>query len=90
MENYVFVPTLEQIRSVVKDELKEALQTHRREIEKKDRLMTRQDTADYLGVTLPTIHKYINEGILTAHKIGGRTLFKKNEVDNALFQIKKR
>lgn len=42
--------------------------------------LTRQQVADMFGITLPTVHAWINAGILTAYKIGNKTRFKKLEV----------
>ena len=46
--------------------------------------LTRKQCAERLHITLPTLHAYINQGVLTAYKIGRRTLFKASDVDNAL------
>ncbi|MFI3293925.1 MAG: helix-turn-helix domain-containing protein [Rikenellaceae bacterium] len=44
--------------------------------------MTRKEVADYFKVSLPTLHQYINKGLLTAYKVAGRTLFKRCEVED--------
>lgn len=50
----------------------------------KDEYLTRKQCAERLHITLPTLHAYINKGVLVAYKIGRRTLFKSEEVDAAL------
>lgn len=51
---------------------------------KNDEYLTRKQCAERLHITLPTLHAYINKGMLVAYKIGRRTLFKSSEVDAAL------
>lgn len=51
---------------------------------KNDEYLTRKQCAERLHITLPTLHAYINKGVLVAYKIGRRTLFKSEEVDAAL------
>lgn len=51
---------------------------------KNDEYLTRIQCAERLHITLPTLHSYINKGVLVAYKIGRRTLFKASEVDAAL------
>lgn len=87
MKNYVRIPTIEEISAVVRNEVEAALKNHRRHMENQDKMMTRQDVADYLNITLPTVHSYMNQGILKPYKISGRTLFKKSEVTQALTKV---
>jgi excisionase family DNA binding protein len=42
--------------------------------------ITRVQVAELFGVSLPTVHAWINAGILTAYKIANKTRFKKEEV----------
>jgi len=42
--------------------------------------ITRNQVAEIFGVTLPTVHNWINTGVLTAYKIANKTRFKKSEV----------
>jgi len=37
-----------------------------------------------LNITLPTLHGYVNDGLLIAEKIGGRTLFDSDKVEAAV------
>ena len=54
---------------------------------KADRLITRDETAKLLGVSLVTLHSWIKSGILTAYRIGNKVRFKENEVYESLQQI---
>ena len=50
---------------------------------KEKRYYDREQVAEKFMVSLPTVHKYINEGKIISRKIGGRTLFDADEIDNA-------
>lgn len=51
-------------------------------------LLTRKETATLLGISLVTLHKWTNQGRLTAYRIGTRVRYKVDEVHNALIEIK--
>ncbi|MEO5990319.1 MAG: helix-turn-helix domain-containing protein [Ferruginibacter sp.] len=53
-------------------------------------LITRQQVADIFGISLPTVHSWVNTGILTAYKIGNKTRFNKSEVLQACRPIKEK
>lgn len=42
--------------------------------------MSRKEVAAFFSVSVPTIHDWINKGVLTAYKAGNRTYFKRAEV----------
>lgn len=49
--------------------------------------MTRIKTAEFLGLSLPTIWQYTKSGILTGYRIGSRVRYKRDEVEIALKKI---
>lgn len=52
-------------------------------------LLSKNDVAKLLGVTLQTVYNYTQKGILKGYKMGDRKVyFKKNEVEAALTEIK--
>lgn len=51
-------------------------------------LLTRKETAALLGISLVTLHKWTNQGRLTAYRIETSVRYKADEVNNALIQIK--
>lgn len=53
-----------------------------------EKLLTRRETAKKLHVTLPTLRDYTRRGYLKGYRIGNRVLYKRNEVLNALQQIR--
>lgn len=57
-------------------------------IEPKDELLTRNQTAKLLGISLPTLHTWSLSGKLTAYRINTRVRYKRVEVMNALIKFK--
>lgn len=53
-------------------------------VPKEKKYYSRQQIAEKFGVSLPTVHGWINSGKLVALKMGGRTLFDADEVDEAV------
>jgi excisionase family DNA binding protein len=52
-----------------------------------DRLITRDETAKLLGVSLVTLHNWVKANILIAYRVGNKVRFKENEVLASLQQI---
>jgi excisionase family DNA binding protein len=46
--------------------------------------LTRKDVAKLFGVSLVTVHNWMNEGLLIPYKIANRTRFKRSEVESSL------
>ena len=65
------------LRNEVAD-LKTELQSRNKE------LYTIEDLESIFSVSRATIHNWINEGKLIKHKIGGRTLFKREDVNRLI------
>jgi len=45
-----------------------------------EKYLSRQETAQALHITLPTLHIWTKEGRLQSYRIGSRILYKANEV----------
>lgn len=54
-----------------------------------DTLLTRQETAELLSVSLVTIWSWQKKGIIPCYKIGNKVRFKKSEILLALQQMNK-
>lgn len=52
-----------------------------------EKLITRDDTAKMLGVSIVTVHNWVKSGILTAYRVGNKVRFKESEVFNSLQAI---
>lgn len=53
-----------------------------------EELLTREEAAQLLGITLPTLREYTNRGLVTGYRIGTRVRYKRSEVVNSLQQIR--
>jgi excisionase family DNA binding protein len=51
-------------------------------------LLSRKDASKLLCVSLPTLHQWTKDGVITAYRIGNRVLYKLEDINNALTQIK--
>ncbi|MBA99632.1 MAG: DNA-binding protein [Saprospirales bacterium] len=49
-------------------------------------LMSRKETAEMLGISLPTLSKHTKEGLIPSHRMGNRILYKRSEVIEAIQQ----
>ncbi len=75
-----------------KDDLRELLKECLQEIsppapEKEQKYLTRHEAAEKLGITLPTLHHYTKRGLITAHRVGTRILYKDVDLENALREV---
>lgn len=75
---------LELIQNGVKENLKELLNSSKPQHEK---YLTRQETADLLRVSLPTLTNYVKRGIIPANRISNRVLFRRSDIEQSLKQI---
>ena len=52
-----------------------------------DELVTREQAANMLGISLPTLHHYALKGIIPAYRIGSRVRFKRGELLDCLKKV---
>ena len=55
------------------------------ETPEKNEFMSRQETADFLKVSLFTIHLWMKKGILKPLKMGNSTYFERKEIEKKLY-----
>lgn len=75
---------LSDIRKEVEDIFAENLEQFIKPEYQENILMSRKDTAKYLCVSLPTLHDWTKKGVVKAHRIGNRVLYKLNDILDAL------
>ena len=78
---------LSDIKKVVEQVLECKLKGFSTQKKAELKLLTRKDTAKFLCISLPTLHEWTKNGIIKAHRIGSRVLYKKEEIIQALLQI---
>ncbi|GGF34424.1 helix-turn-helix domain-containing protein [Echinicola rosea] len=88
----LIVSTPEQLRSIIASALEEYGIKHQSPVKspetKKEKFLTRQEAAKTLKVTLQTLHNWTNSGLLKSYSIGGRVLYRTDEVEAALTEVK--
>lgn len=87
MELFVSL-SVDQAKTLVKDCLKEALQ----ELPPENpatlpRYRTRAEVRDTLGISYPTLDKFIRLGLIRSHRIGKRLYFTDSDIQAALKTI---
>lgn len=70
----------------------ESLESQIKELQAKpetstEKLITRDETAKMLGVSLVTVHNWVKSNILKAYRVGNKVRFKESEVFNALQSV---
>lgn len=82
---------IEELKSVISDVVKSELQVGLRDYTPNplpEDLLTRKETANLLGISLPSLHSWTIEGKIPAYRIGTRVRYKRSEVERSLTQIK--
>lgn len=72
----------------VEEERKKASLNKWQKDELSNSLLSRNDTAALLNISLQTLNTWTNKGVLKSHRIGGKVFYKVDEVNNALTEIK--
>lgn len=73
-----------ELASIIEEALKKTLQDVVKEKDNPDRLMDRQQAADYLHISLGTLHGHTKTGRLCGQRIGARLLYRKSDLDKFL------
>lgn len=90
MDQIQFVGTTpKQLQEMISDDVKRQLEEIKKHLQPKEptKFITRQEVADMLSVDISTVHNLTTKGILQKYQIGGRVLYKRQEVENAVTKI---
>ena len=70
--------------------LEEELKTIKENFQPKEpiELLTREETAKYLKISLTTLWHWSKKGILPSYGIGNRVFYKRSEVEKGIIRIK--
>ena len=82
--------TVEELADDVANKLMLKIENYLIELSKKknDEILTRQEVADYLKISLVTIHSWNKYGILNPIRMGNRIFYKKQDILDVLEQQK--
>jgi len=59
-------------------------------VEAKKTILTRQETAKMLDISLPTLHDYTKRNLIKAFRLGSKVRYRLSDIEEALIQIKVR
>jgi len=68
----------EDLKNIIAEAVREQLQGF--EKDNPEQLLTRKEVTERLKISLPTLHKYSELGILTPNKIGERVYYRWSEI----------
>ena len=77
-----------ELQELIETSVKNALEQTASKQEPETVLLTRNEVAKLLGISLVTLTEWIKQGKIPALRIGTRVRFKKDEVLNSLKEIK--
>lgn len=86
MEKYLIHYSVEDFHNDLKKIVAEVISETKPESKEliKPEYLTRQQVKEKLHVSYPTLNRFDKDGILTAHKIGGRVLYTLESIEKAL------
>lgn len=82
----------EDFRNDVKNIVAETIRENKPEntTTKEPEYLTRKETAKRFHISLVTLNRLTNEGTLQSYRIGGRVLYKTQEINQAITEIHKK
>jgi len=91
----LIITTPEQLKNVVSEAIKAELDRQLQTLaaaqaptDPNDEVLTREDAAAYLHITLPTLNTYTKSGKVKGYRLGGRVFYKRSELTDALRAIR--
>jgi len=77
----------EEFKELIQETVKEEIKNHQPKSPSKDDYLSRKETAQMLGISLPTLHQWTMEGRIKAYRIGKLVRYKRNDVHSALNSV---
>lgn len=82
--------TPEQLQNAIIEGVKLQLEDFKQHFQPKEpeELLTRLEVSKMLKINQSSVHNWSVKGILKKHQIGGRVYYKRDEVENAIVELK--
>ena len=98
MQNILIQISEQQLRNLISEAMLIALANHKSTTSQEitslptsDKLLTKNEAAEYLKISLPTLSKYINDGFVKSYSVAGtRMRFKASDLDKSLKALRNR
>ena len=87
MEKIMLSPiTIDELATVIQMTVKREFETihNSQKPEPNNDYLSRKETCQILGISLPTLNDYTKKGLVPSYRIGARIRYKKEEVLNSL------
>jgi excisionase family DNA binding protein len=85
----VYILTKSDLREIIAETFRNELQNFKPvQTTQPDALISRNETAKLLGISLPTLLTYTNEGKVQSYRVGRKVLYKQSEVIQGLHKTK--
>ena len=83
--------TAEELQNAIVEGVKNHLEDLKNHFQPKEPTvyLTRNQVSELLSIDLSTVHNLSVKGTLQKYQIGGRVLYKRNEVENAIVKLEK-
>jgi hypothetical protein len=83
---FQFTPEdLQTLRGLIREELREELASMKKE---EPKYYTREEAAQLLKITLPTLHSWTVKGLIQKSKIQNRVLYEDAEIQKMMLKMK--
>ncbi len=79
--------TVPEFKNIISELIREELKNFNRTESSVNSFLTRQQAANLLSISLPTLHSYTQLGIIQAVRIGTRVLYRETDLKNAPQEI---
>ena len=79
---------LKTISDRISESIKGALIPFLAPAEPQKQILTRQEAAAELSISLPTLHDYTKRGIIQAYRLGYKVRYKREDINKSLSAIK--
>lgn len=77
----------DSFRTIVQNEVQKIVSGLTTTPEPSPELITRKETSEILGISLPTLHQWTVSGVIPAQRIGTRIRYNRAEVYNSLKNV---
>ena len=79
--------SIDELKNVISETVRAEMQKNISEPKQQTEFITRHETAEILGISLPTLNEWTKQGIVIGYRIATRVRYKKGEILNSLNQV---